>query len=553
MGIFINETGYLTNANKKANVLKAGEYSVIDKVSGKPVYSGITKAFGMDETSGDECHIFDFSNVVTEGEYYISDGIEKSADFSISDKVYDELLFNLVKCLHYQRCGCELKSEHVGPYKHDKCHADMSIFVEDYINKVGNPTQFDATGGWHDAGDFGKYISPAAVTIGHLLYAYELFQDKMTFDLNIPESGNKIPDLLNEIRYEVDWMFKMQNSEGGLYHKVTTFNHVDFIMPEEDLDQMLIYPVSSIATADFAAAMAIVSRVYRPFDSELADKALEAARKAFKWLENNDYIGFHNPKGSNTGEYDDETDVDERLWAAAEMLRTDSEGDVDAYRAMLNKYAYSDIPKTDFGWTDVAGFSLLSVLTDSKHTAGEEVEAILYSELFKEADRLVDIMNNAGYEIAMETDDFVWGSNMVVTNRGMLLVLAALFMKNHSGLDKYAKNDASTYLAAASNQMNYLLGRNALGRSYVTGFGEHAFRNPHNRTSACDGVDDPMPGWVSGGPFKDFVDAAALKMLPKGCAPQKCHCDVIGSYSTNEITIYWNSSAAFLLAGIISL
>lgn len=553
MGIYINETGYLTNAKKRANVLNGGEYSVIEKVGGKVVFTDKAIAVGKDATSGDDCFIFDFSSVKEKGEYYISGEKEQSATFIVSDDVYDKLLNNLVKCLHYQRCGCELKSEHVGPYTHAACHTGKSVFVEDYMNKTANPVEMDMTGGWHDAGDFGKYISPAAVTVGHLLYAYELFGDKMNFGLNIPESGNDMPDLLNEIRYELDWMFKMQNSEGGVYHKVTTFNHVDFIMPEYDLDQMLVYPVSSIATADFAAAMAIVSRVYRNFDPEYADKALAAARRAFEWVKENDYIGFHNPKGSNTGEYDDDTDVDERMWAAAEMLRTDSEGDTDAYREMLNKYVYSDIPKTDFGWTDAAGFAMLSVLTDSAHTAGEDIENIFYAELFREADRLVDIMKNTGYEIAMETDDFVWGSNMVVTNRGMLFVLAADFMKKQPELAKIAGNNADTYLLAAGNQLNYILGRNALGRSYVTGFGEHAFRNPHNRTSACDGIDDPMPGWVSGGPFKNFLDADALKILPKGCPPQKCHADVIGSYSTNEITIYWNSSTVFLVAGIVAL
>lgn len=555
MSVFINEVGFYQKSKKAATVLNAGTYCVVDKNSGEKMYSGKAEHIGFDETAGDDCYIFDFSDFDKEGVYVIEseDGSDKSAQFAISENVYDALMTNLVKCLHYQRCGCALCKEHAGVYNHDVCHNDLSILLEDYISKNPNPKRFDATGGWHDAGDFGKYVSPAAVTVGHILYAYELFGQTLSMDLNIPESGNGVPDVLNEIRYELEWMLKMQTEDGGVYHKVTTWNHVAFMMPEFDKDQMIIYPVSSLATADFAACMALVSRVYKKYDEEFASKALMAARKAFKWLENNEYIGFKNPEGSNTGEYCDDSDADERMWAAAEMLRSDEDGDVEAYKKMLLEYINSDIAKTDFGWTDVAGFTLLTVLTDEKNHAGDEVSKILLTELFKEVERLLGIMDKSGYNIAMESDDFVWGSNMVVTNRGMQFIFAAWLLNNYKNAADYSSRNASGLIDAARAHVNYICGRNALGRSYVTGFGEHAFRNPHNRTSACDGIDDPMPGWVSGGPFKNFMDADALKLLKKGTAPQKCHADVVGSYSTNEITIYWNSSMIFLLAGVMGL
>ena len=553
MGIFVNEVGYFKNSVKRATVLAPGEYKVVDKGTGKEVYCDKAFSVGLDASSGDDCYIFDFSNVSGDGSYVIEslNGEDVSDTFVISNNVYDDLMMNLIKCLHYQRCGCELKKEHVGVYTHACCHSKTSIMLEDYVNKAAAPKTFDMTGGWHDAGDFGKYISPAAVTVGHILYAFELYEDKMSMELNIPETGNGIPDCLNEVKYELDWMLKMQDENGGVYHKVTGFNHCAFQMPEDDHDQMLVYAVSSMATGDFAASMAIASRVYRKYDKEYADKTLAAARKAFDWLTKNDYVGFKNPVGSNTGEYKDSSDADERMWAAAEMLRSDPEGNTSAYQEMLEKYVFSDIPKTDFGWTDVAGFTLLSVLTDEKHLAGEKVEKVLYEALFGEADKLIDIMNNSGYELAMEPDDFVWGSNMVVTNRGILFVLAAWLLENKREAAAYTKKEVSDFIKAAQNQANYVLGRNALGRSYVTGFGEHAFKNPHNRPTASDGIDDPMPGWVSGGPFKNFMDPDALREIPKGTKPMKCHADVVGSYSTNEITIYWNSSMVLMMAGIM--
>ena len=97
-------------------------------------------------------------------------------------------------------------------------------------------------------------------------------------------------------------------------------------------------------------------------------------------------------------------------------------------------------------------------------------------------------------------------------------------------------------------QLHYLLGRNALNVSYVTGHGEHAFKNPHNRPTFADGIELPMPGWVSGGPFKTPCDPKACELIPAGTPPMKCYVDEVESYSTNEITIYWNSPAVFMTA-----
>jgi len=544
MPISINETGYKPENIKCATVSDAGVYLVIDCKTRKPVFSGKAKHIGFDNASGDDCFSFDFTKLKKKGVYYISKENLNSSDsvtssiFAIGDNVYEQLQKDMLKCLYYQRCGVELTEEYAGEYKHACCHTDASIMLEDYLNHNENCVKYDMTGGWHDAGDFGRYITPAAVTIGHLLYAYELFPDSFKVKTGIPERVNGIPDVLDEVKYELDWMLKMKASDGGVYHKLTAFNHAEFIMPEDDHDQFIIYPVSSIATADFAACMALASRVYREFDSEYADTLLTAAKDAYKWLDTHDYIGFKNPKGSNTGEYDDESDMDERMWAAAELLRTDVDGDSNHYLSDLEKYVFSDIPKTDFGWTDVAGFTLLAVLT-SQDLFSSKIKNTLKKSMNRELNRLIKIQKNSGYGVAMLPDDYVWGSNMVVSNRGILFALKSYLSYG---------NTAKKFYNAACNQLNYLLGRNALQRSYVTGYGEHAFKNPHNRTTACDGVELPMKGWVSGGPFKTPNDEAAKKIIPVGTPPMKCHADVVGSYSTNEITIYWNSSVIFITA-----
>lgn len=538
MGIYVNQVGYLPNARKIASTTFPCNFQLICAETQHSIFDGTTSSAVEDSSAGEKIYQIDFSDITTPGCYYILAGNgEKSHTFQISDDVYQKLKHDLAKAFYYQRCGCALTSEHAGIYTHAACHTAPAIFVEDYISQTPDPASFDMTGGWHDAGDFGRYTSAGAVALAHLLYAYELFPKKLQMNLNIPESGNSLPDLLNECLYELKWMLKMQSPSGGCYHKLTAFNHADFIMPEEDHDRFLIYPVSSMATADFAAVMALASRVYADLLPDFSKAALNASRKAWDWLEENPYIGFHNPEGSNTGEYDDECDLDERLWASAELLRTDKENTA-VYLKRFMEYSKSPVSKTDFGWTDVSGFATLTLLFDPLHSA-EELEEDYRKLLFEEADRLCGLQSVSGYELAMAPEDFVWGSNMTVCNRAMLLILASLLSQGEA---------AEKYRNGALNQLHYLLGRNALDISYVTGFGENAFKNPHNRSTFADGIDLPMPGWVSGGPFKTPCDPAAMAAIPPGTPPMKCYVDHVDSYSTNEITIYWNSPAVFMTA-----
>lgn len=539
MGIYVNQVGYPVKGAKIAVATVPCNFQIIRSIDQISVFDGIAAKSGFDASSGDSTWHIDFTDLEIPGSYYIlGANQEKSPVFTIGLHIYAPLKNDLMKAFYFQRCGCALTKEHAGIYTHAACHTSPSIFFQDYINHTSNPETFDMTGGWHDAGDFGRYTTAGAVAVAHLLYAYELFPESFQDSLNIPESGNGIPDILNECLYELKWLLKMQAPDGGVYHKLTAFSHADFIMPEDDHDRFLIYPVSSMAAGDFAAVMALASRIYRPFLPDFADKALSSAQKSFNWLLTHPYTGFRNPEGSNTGEYDDECDLDERMWAAAELLRSDGETNP-AYLETLEKLVFSDINKTDFGWTDVSGFTLLSVLFDPDRRAGEKTAKELHTQLFAEADRLSNILNKSGYLLAMKPEDFCWGSNMVVCNRSMLLITASLLSDGEK---------AEAYRQAAMEHLHYLLGRNALSVSYITGYGENAFKNPHNRSTFADGIELPMPGWVSGGPNKTPCDPKANELIPAGTPPMKCYVDAVESYSTNEITIYWNSPAVFMTA-----
>lgn len=528
MGIYVNQTGYLTEGLKKAAALVGGGFRVVDKGSKDVVFRGESVYWGFDESAGEDVFCMDFSELVVPGEYYLECGEgEVSCSFRIGEGVYKAVKNDCIRALFYQRCGCALEGEYAGIYEHPACHLDSAVLYEDGGKEV------DMSGGWHDAGDYGRYVTPAAVTVAQLLYAFELFPEGFGDSLHIPESGNGVPDVLNECRYELEWLFKMQEASGGVYHKLTSERHANFVMPQEDGRLFLAFPVSSLATADFAAVMALASRVYGSFDREFADRAWGAAVKAWDWLERNPEMkGFVNPPGCNTGAYDDLSDLDERLWAAAEMVRNRKD---EAYLSVLEELSARDLSKTDMGWVDVSGLAGLSVLFDGDNHAGAGVKEVFREAMLKEADACVERAQACGYGVAMETKDFGWGSNMVVTNRGIILLAA------------YLLTGRKVYEETALAQLHYLLGKNAAGYSYVTGHGENAFKNPHNRPTVAADV-PVMPGWVSGGPNGKPCDEKAEWLVKPGTPPMKCYLDLWECYSLNEITIYWNSSAVFLMA-----
>ena len=530
--IHINQIGYLPLAAKRAVITDgAGTFRVVKSDGGGVVFSGDTTAVGYDEISGDTVRHADFSAVTAPGRYrVVTDSGEESYNFDIRGGVYNALKKDMIKALYFQRCGYALDEKHAGVYAHGVCHAEKSAML-------GDPSVLlDMTGGWHDAGDYGRYITPAANTIGHLLYAFEFFPAAFTEELNIPESGNGVPDLLNECRWELEWMLKMQDgNSGGVYHKLTTLKHAPFVMPEEDTAQMLVFPFSSMAAGGFAAAMALAYRVYKKYDEPFAQTMLGAAKLAWRWLADNpDFLQAPaNPEGGDTGGYWDRSDLDERYWAAAELYRATGDSEYhDAFTAL----AARDFGKTGFGWEDVSALGTVSYLFNTERALDTAVKDKLAAIFMERAAALYDVHANDKYGTSLLAGEYVWGSNMIVGNNAIHLIIAAIL----SGDDKYVR--------AAAAQLDYLLGANPMGISYVTGHGENAYRNPHLRTAYADGIDDPMPGWVSGGPNYMLIDPRAKELFPNGAPPAKCYADDVDCYSLNEMTIYWNSPAIFAAA-----
>lgn len=544
--IFLNQTGYLPDAEKLAVLTHAADaFTLHDSKTGAPVYTGTPRLFHEgrpDAASGDIVYHADFTDFQTEGEYVLRAGSAVSEPFAIRRNVYRSLKIDLIRSYYFQRCGCALEPQYAGKYAHACCHRTPARLWD-------NPdVSLELSGGWHDAGDYGRYVTAAATALAHMLYAYELFPDRFADCLNIPESGDGTPDLLSECRYELAWLLKMQRPDGGVFHKVSTWRHAPFVMPEDDDAPLFAYAVATPATAAFTAVTALAARVYSAYDAAFSARLKQAALLSWDFLaQHPEHIEFHNPEGSGTGEYGDSSDRDERFWAAAELFSLTGEV---SYLEYFFRLYEEDFPKTALGYASTGGFGALSYYLNPAFGAADRLhtqyaayaDAMTFlrerirADFIAEADRCLSLVHENAYPVAMSVKDYRWGSNMTLMNNGILLILGYLFTGN---------ND---YREGALAQLHYLLGRNALGYSYVTGYGAVSCRYPHMRTVYADGIDEPIPGFVSGGPNAHPSDEPGRRYIPAGTPPMKCYLDDYGCYSLNEVTIYWNSPAVFVAA-----
>lgn len=531
----VNQVGYLPEMQKVAVAVNGGRtFSVKRSDTDETVYSGVIKKGMFDPASGENVNYADFSKLTEPGRYYleVDEGV-KSYNFTIADNVYSNVKNAMIKALYYNRCGCELNETNAGVFSHERCHYDEAVLYDDKSVKM------DVTGGWHDAGDYGRYTITAATTLGHLLNAYQLFPEAFTEELNIPETGNGTPDILNECRYELEWMLKMQNKDtGGVYHKSATLQFAWGKMPEDDKQTVYVFHETTADTGGFAAVCAMASRIYAEYDRDFSEKLLNASISAWNWLEANpEHIGYTNTPDDVSGEYGDGVSDDERYWAAAELFRaTGDEKYNAAFAELFNKGNFS---KIGLGWADNGGFGSIAYLFADEYPADENITAQLKEAFRAEADKLCVRSMADGYQLGMNMTDYYWGSNMVIMNNAIRLIVADIV------------SPSDDYKRVISDNFNYLLGKNATGYSYVTGFGENAFRNPHLGTTFADDVDEPVPGWVAGGPNSTWYNStydASIDLLPSDTANAKAYVDDVGSWATNEVDICWNSPAIFVAA-----
>ena len=528
LNVAVNQAGYRPDDEKTVFVkTEKGkeDFYVVDAGTGKIAWQGKLSETADDPASKTKVARGDFSGVNQPGTYYIYTEAGSSYTFYIADDVYADLYKDVVLMLYRQRCGIATDKAVAGEdFAHESCHTgEAKIF--------GTDKKKDVSGGWHDAGDYGRYVVSGAKTVADLFAAYEDYGVKAD-NMGLPESGNGTPDLLDEARFELEWMLKMQDEEtGGVYHKVTGMKFPDMnVVPEKETAEMVIAPVSTAATGDFAAVMARASIIYKDIDSAFASKAYDAAAKAWKYIaDNNDTEGFKNPKGMDTGEYPDANTLDERFWAAAELYLAGG-AEKDTYAGFIRKTISDTNLKLGLGWTDMAMYAVYDLAKSSSEFAADAKKLLL-----AEADKLIAAAAADRYFQSLGTN-YYWGSNMGIASNGELLYMAARVADEKA---------AANYKKAASRELDYLLGANAMGYSFVTGYGIFSPKSVHHRPSIAAGK--AMPGMLVGGADNALEDDYAKKMC-KDEAPSMCYVDNEASYSTNEVTVYWNSPLIYILA-----
>ena len=440
-----------------------------------------------------------------------------------------------VKSYYFQRSSTEITSEFGGHWAREAGHPDKQVEVHASAASALRPagTKIHAPFGWYDAGDYGKYVPNASFATAIFLSLYErypAFYD--TLNLQIPESGNELPDLLDEVLWSIRWLLYMQEPEEGfVYHKLTTAKHAPKCMPVADKAPRFVVGKSTGASLGFAAVMAQASRVFKAFRPSLSDSCLTAAKLAWKWGTTHPDISFQNPSDIHTGLYKDDKFEDEKAWAAAELFLTTGEKHYLEQAMQLFGPVYNPP-----GWRDVATLAWMDLLYHREKLDSRDQE-FLENQLKELADRFASHVDESPYAIPLGRSkwDFIWGSNGIHASMGMVMMAAYELDKNDN------------YLDASLAVTDYLLGRNATGYSFVTGFGSKSPKEPHHRPSVADGIIEPVPGLLVGGPQGESKK--------DGCTypynmPGNMYVDSWCSYTTNEICINWNAALVYLTGAL---
>lgn len=536
--IKLNQIGFYPQAQKFAIApTNSTLFEVVNKATSQAVFSGNLSSSSTWEPSGETVKLADFSDFNEKGSFYLKiAGLPNSSTFKIKENVHQKVLKGVLKAYYYNRASTSLTATFAGEYARPLGHPDTKVYIHPSAASPGRPagSTISSPKGWYDAGDYGKYIVNSGISTYTVLALYEHFPEYFkTLEHNIPESGNDIPDVLEEAKWNLDWMLTMQDpADGGVYHKLTTSYFTGDDMPHEATEKRYVVMKGTAATLDFAAVMAQASRIFADYEADFpgyAAQCLVAAENAWDWAIANPNKKYVQPVDIHTGEYGDSNFGDEFDWAAAELYITTANND---YYTATNLIS-SDISTP--GWSYVAGLTWVSLGHNLDKLTAIANKNTIRNKIIDFADDLIDQYNNSAYRFT--TKDFYWGSNSTVGNEGLMLIQA------------FKLTNDTTYLNVALSNLDYILGRNATGFSFVTGFGNKSPMNIHHRQSRSDYVVAPVPGWVAGGPNPGQQDNDDGNCdYYTSSLPALSYIDEWCSYASNEVTINWNAPIAYLAA-----
>ncbi|GAA1584500.1 glycoside hydrolase family 9 protein [Kribbella sancticallisti] len=534
----VNQLGYLPDGPKRATYVTDQttplDWNLLDAAD-RVVAQGKTKPFGADPMAGQNVHKIDFGTYRGSGQgYRLAVGTDRSEPFDAAGDLYRDLRRDALEYFYNNRSGIPIEAQYVGADRaRDAGHVGVAPNKGDTSVPCFPGTctySLDVRGGWYDAGDHGKYVVNGALAAWQLL---DLYEQSGSRALRIPEAGNKIPDVLDEAKWQLDFLLRMQAPSGMVHHKIHDEKWTGLpLKPAADPQPRYLYPPSTAATLNVAAVGARCARIYARWDKTLAGRCLAAADKAWKAALKNPAV-YAPDGGEGGGAYDDVKVTDEFSWAAAELFATTGRG-------VYKKAITTQLTAADgFSWQETGGLADLALARAPRRLSPIE-QWKLRQRISAVADQYVADLRAQGYANPYRPADgkYVWGSNSAVANSSMIMATA------------YELTGQSKYRDAALESLDYLLGRNAINQSYVTGYGERASANQHHRfwaKSLDPALPSPAPGSLAGGPNSGLQDPVAQRNL-QGCAPATCYVDDIGSYSTNEVAVNWNSALAWLTA-----
>lgn len=550
--IRLNQIGFYPDAPKAAIVLakKSGGFS-LQTTGKKTIFKGILKKSAQPDFAGQYTWVADFSAFQKPGKYVLNvPGTGTSYTFSISRNVHKQVADASIKAFYFIRASTPILEKYAGKWHRAAGHPDNKVLVHASAVSQGRPegALVSSPRGWYDAGDYNKYIVNSGISTYTLLSLYEDFPEYMkTVKLNIPESGNGIPDLLNETLWNLRWMLTMQDSiDGGVYHKLTNAAFDKMVMPDKAMEPRYIIQKSTAATLDFAAVMAQSARVFRHYEVQLpgfADSCREAALKAWEWALANPHIIYNKyvlndnfrPK-ITTGDYGDGEVRDEFIWAASELFVTTKNV---KYVKKINLIPDTKMPLPSWSQVRVLGYYTIARNSDRVSGTGYNNIPEIKKRIVSYANGLIKDANKTAYRAVMykKRANFIWGSNSVAANQGIALIQA------------YKITGNKKYLKYALDNLDYILGRNGTGYSFVTGYGSKTPMHPHHRPSVADGVVEPVPGLLAGGANPGMEDHVALPST----VPDQAYIDNDQAYAVNEVAINWNAPFAYLANALEAL
>lgn len=552
--IKLNQVGFYPDADKIAVVtgdISSDLFYVVSIPSHDTVYRGTLKDTLHSKWSSPVTRIARFSQVNKPGRYviYVA-GAGQSYPFTIGKNVLHDAAVASLKGFYYQRLSMPLEAQYAGKWARPAGRPDDKVLVHPSAATDKRPagTIVSTPGGWFDAGDYNKYIVNSGITMGTLLAAYEDFPQYFnTIHTNIPESKDAVPDILNEVVYNLRWMLTMQDpDDGGVYNKCTDAGFDGMVMPDVTTLPRYVVQKGTAAALDFAAVTAQASRIFKTFNKQLpglADSCRKASIKAWKWALQHPNMPFNQNAFNNqfepkitTGGYGDGNFRDEWFWAACELLATTNDKQ---YADTIQQW-WSDTLQLP-SWNNVKALGLYTLLRHK--SVFNHLKTFTYAQasnrLVQFAQRLITESDRAYQTIMGGTrNDFVWGSNSVAMNQSIVLINTYLITKEKK------------YLNEALNNLDYVLGRNATGYCFLTGFGTKKVMHPHHRPSVADGIEDPVPGLLSGGPNPGQQDRC--EGYPSRL-PAESFLDADCSYASNEIAINWNAPLVYVAHAIEAL